>query len=422
MIWQCVGGKEAKQDQGQEETRGEAETSQPSMANELSTSAQLCQKQSHPSRVNIEFRVNAMKVVELRKELRDRDLDTDGLKKQLQARLREAMFDEMEPRINDPTVQQKDESVKEATVETLVEAKRTEAPIESNDDPKDGEEDTKMDDVSEVKVVAKASAVSHQVKAIEVPKLVEDSPAEESKPRAIKLTVKPESLSPLEKLSAAVVSPKKQQMDQGSSNIKQYWKKFSKPVQATISSPFKASASKNTAAKEKKSPIRMVVKKAQNTQNAPSEIDLSSQDLMITHSKSDLSEDDFERPVSDFSAASGSGSMSKTACVKDLVSKIQNCNAFTSATTATSVGSTSALSKNLQAKKEARLARMAEIRGKVRILLADFGLFRSCCVVILNLQSIFFDPEQTCGNIEAGPCPKRILSYPFVTERCFCTR
>ncbi len=53
-------------------------------------------KKSLASRSNIEFKVNALKVVELRRELRNRGYDTKGLKKDLRARLSDAMFVELE--------------------------------------------------------------------------------------------------------------------------------------------------------------------------------------------------------------------------------------------------------------------------------------------------------------------------------------
>ena len=82
-----------------------------------------------------------------------------------------------------------------------------------------------------------------------------------------------------------------------------------------------------------------------------------------------MTDDDFDGPISEFGEALapvGPVQISKAGSVRDLVSKIQNGTSSASTTTGGIEGSGSALSKNLQAKKEARLARMAEIRGKVR--------------------------------------------------------
>jgi hypothetical protein len=53
-------------------------------------------KKSLVTRSNIEFKVNALKVVELRMELRNRGYDTQGLKKDLRSRLLDAMLVELE--------------------------------------------------------------------------------------------------------------------------------------------------------------------------------------------------------------------------------------------------------------------------------------------------------------------------------------
>jgi hypothetical protein len=415
LIWQCVGGQETRH----EETKEHAETSIAEKPNEMTNSAHQSQMTSHPSRVNIEFRVNAKKVVELRKELRARDIDTNGLKKQLQARLRQAMFDEMDTEQNEAPVPPKVESVQHAPAANVAEAKQSEAPIVHED----GNNDAQMIDVNEVKADEK-SVVSQQIttvahsKPIEPP--IEKSASKRDEPAVEKALVQPESPSPMPVERHVVVGAlPKQQMDQGSTSIKQYWKSFSKPAQATASSPMKEPALTNSPMKNNKSPIRMVVKNTQKTCTAPSEIDISSHDLMITQCKSDLSEDDFERPVSDFSAASGSASMSKAKSVRDLVSKIQNCNTFTSTTSTTEGGSTSALSKNLQAKKDARLARMAEIRGKVRPLLSHFCSTFAFCRVYLTYHKTSILAEQTCRRIQASTGSKRIFFHAFIIKRCF---
>jgi hypothetical protein len=420
LIWQCVGGQETRN----EETKERAETSIAEKTNEMKNSAHQSQMISHPSRVNIEFRVNAMKVVELKKELRARDIDTNGLKKQLQGRLRQAMFDEMDTQQNEAPVPPKVESVKHAPAAKIVEAKRSEAPtVQKTENEKDENNDAQMIDVNEVKVDEK-SVAPQQITSVSQPKQIEPpvgkSASRRDEPAVEKPLVQPESPSPMPVEKPIVVgAPPKQPMDQGSTTIKQYWKSFSKPAQATAASPMKVPALANSTTKKNKSPIRMVVKNTQKTCTAPSEIDISSHDLMITQSKSDLSEDDFERPVSDFSAASGSASMSKSGSVRDLVSKIQKCNTFTSTTSTTGGGSTSALSKNLQAKKEARLARMAEIRGKVRLLLLQFCSTLAFCRVYLTYHETFILAEQTRRRIQASTGSKRIFFHAFIIERCF---
>lgn len=178
--------------------------------------------------------------------------------------------------------------------------------------------------------------------------------------------------------SKGMMSSNHKKIEEGASNIKQYWKKLSKPATNTniASSPMKAPSSNQSATQPKKSPIRMVVKAVQKTMVAPAENDEPAHDLVIAESKSDLTDDDFDGPMSEFSEASAptsSAPMSKAGSVRDLVSKIQNGNATAGGAAATG----SALSKNLQAKKEARLARMAEIRGKVRCTAVPAGSYEN---------------------------------------------
>ena len=99
LIWECVGGQEKALEQPKASSNKLNQANQienPTSSVDTTKSALQGPKKSNPSRVNIEFRVNAMKVVELRKELRERDMDTNGLKKQLKARLLQAMFEEAE--------------------------------------------------------------------------------------------------------------------------------------------------------------------------------------------------------------------------------------------------------------------------------------------------------------------------------------
>jgi hypothetical protein len=70
-----------------------------------------------------------------------------------------------------------------------------------------------------------------------------------------------------------------------------------------------------------------------------------------------IPEDDISPPPSDFTSSTTSSKISGSR-VRELVSKLSN-------------PTNSALSKSVQAKKEARMARMAEMRGKVRALIFD---------------------------------------------------
>ncbi len=70
-----------------------------------------------------------------------------------------------------------------------------------------------------------------------------------------------------------------------------------------------------------------------------------------THCADSIPEDDISPPPSDFTSSTESSKISGPS-VRELVSKLSN-------------PSNSALSKSVQAKKEARMARMAEMRGKV---------------------------------------------------------
>ena len=340
-------------------------------------------KKPNANRVNIEFRVNAMKVVELRKELRERNLDTNGLKKQLQARLRKAMFEEIgseQENKQEPVAEPMKKVTNAAKVEEakptateIMSAKEIEKSIKGSN--------TNVMTTSKRDVVVKAPVASFKP----VPKIKNDVTV--SKKTSIESKEQPEKAkvaAPASSEVAMEVDEKIQSKpgDHGSNNVKNYWKALSKPVhqksQISKLSPPKTSI----PAKKTKSPIKMVVKKTYKPFSIPSENDSTKDDMEFSESKDDFSvvsesngpsKESSETPV-----PSGPVGLTKTNSVKDMVSKIQNNGSISSMGSTMNMNSTlnmsstlkatGGLSKNLQAKKDARMARMAEIRGKVCIL------------------------------------------------------
>lgn len=374
--------------------------------------------------VDIEFRVNAMKVLDLRKELKRRDLETTGLKKQLQARLREAIINEsatttqptdtlpcqsgimksgqiMEPGKSETTIAA-EVQIKNCDESNLIihdQAKNTETSHDFNAQKTGEETDTQG---TEMKLVGQVSSVNMPANAHKGGSFDEDQIMEVSEEKQEKEEPSDQS---------KVLSSPKRHHEEGASNIKQYWKKLSKPTNSTaIASPMKVPVETHSEQRVKKSPIRMVVKTVQKV--LPSEKGCSTQDLVITESKSDLTDDDFDGPISEFSEASAPVEMSKAGSVRDLVSKIQNGTSSASSTG----GSGSALSKSLQAKKEARLARMAEIRGKVRRIRSILH-----AIIFLDQLSYLILVEQTCGHTETCVGTKRVCFNSFYLKRSFRT-
>jgi len=80
-----------------------------------------------------------------------------------------------------------------------------------------------------------------------------------------------------------------------------------------------------------------------------------------TRAKDSIPEDDISPPPSDFTSSSSSSKIGPR--VQELISSLSNQSST----------SNSALSKSVQAKKEARLARMAEMREKVRLVAASIS-------------------------------------------------
>ncbi|CAJ1928896.1 unnamed protein product [Cylindrotheca closterium] len=366
LIWQCVGGQEVNRQDSPPTCTNDKHSKGIPLPNSdrISNSSETKQQ---PNCVEIEFQVNAMKVAELRKELKRRDLETNGLKKQLQARLREAMATE--------NTTQRAGSVPHhpdcTSSKQPIGAEKSEASVAQQGNIKGSKESCQLSDGNDnftemrkvsdqqktgsLKSSVNSSQSSHEAKVSsdEVQGMVGSEGVEE------------------EKWSTNSTSPKQTLEGEGASNIKQYWKKLSKPANAsTVTSPIKVAMMTHSESKKKKSPIRMVVKTVQKVLPAANDDpvqDIVISDIVISASNSDLTDDDFDGPISEFSETSAPlvpVQISKAGSVRDLVSKIQKSTSSASNTTGGVEGSGSALSKNLQAKKEARLARMAEIRGK----------------------------------------------------------
>ena len=391
-------------------------------------------KKPNANRVNIEFRVNAMKVVELRKELRKRNLDTNGLKKQLQARLRKAMFEEIGSEQENEQEPVAEPMTKVKNAAKIEEAKPTATEIISAPEniTKEIEKSIKGSNTNVMKTSKKDVVVKAPVASFKpVPKIKNDVTI--SKKTSIESKEQPEKAklaAPASSEVAMEVDEKIQSKsgDHGSNNVKNYWKALSKPVNQK-SQISKLSAPKTSIpAKKTKSPIKMVVKKTYKPFSIPSENDSIKDDMEFSESKDDFSvvsesngpsKETSEPPVS-----SGPVGLTKTNSVKDMVSKIQNNGSISSMGSTMNMNSTlnmsstlkatGGLSKNLQAKKDARMARMAEIRGKVCIL-----VIRRLLPICFESHHAFFDSfvEQTNYHVKGSPCSKRLF-FPIVFLEC----
>lgn len=322
-------------------------------------------KKGNTTRSNVEFHVNAMKVADLRKELKLRDCDANGLKKDLRARLLEAMFQELESQQNETTA-----SITEPLVVKVEPPKQKAPEVESSSNShtieligRKQENDERVD--KESYDVSNSEAASGDEKG--------KADTEGSGPRPAKV-----SYSSTQAETHSVVESESAPPKQESVAPKEYWKNLSK-----ASSQSEASvATGYSSIKKARSPIRAVVAKAAfkafgiaasaaSSQAFPMEVDTSSDAAP---------EEDISPPASEVSTSS---KISGTR-VRELVSKISNSSNFSSSTSALSStlagagtsalsstltgGNASALSKNLQAKKEARLAKMAEMRNKSKPL------------------------------------------------------
>jgi hypothetical protein len=156
-------------------------------------------------------------------------------------------------------------------------------------------------------------------------------------------------------------------VERSTNDPKEYWKNLATQTSSASKSEVEGPTAPTSSNKRARSPMKGIVKnafKAFGTSPATGPSNQQQQQPVDDNTADAKPEEDISPPCSEDSMASSKISGTK---VRELVSKItSNSNYASSTSSSQGEGSRSALSKNLQAKKEARLARMAEIRGKVR--------------------------------------------------------
>jgi hypothetical protein len=309
------------------------------------------------SKANVEFRVNAMKVAELKKELKSRGLDANGLKKDLRARLLNAIVDEPETQQSDLVVV-KVESMKLGSPMPSVEnIQMGSKSLMDIDDKDSGDLETK--DASRAVIdFASMNVEKDEVISKDVQPAMNESQSKSERVSCSSTQAEADHHCPgiLEEKPAD-----RQMMD-----AKECTNNIAKPTEVPKSKREELeSSSQSSSLKRARSPLRGMAKNAFKVPgNSPA--NAGSGDPMKVEPPSDMTpEDDTSPPSSEVGSSCSKISGSR---VREIVSKMSNQQFSSTASSSQNAGSTSALSKNLKAKKEARLARMAEMRGKVRIL------------------------------------------------------
>mmetsp|Transcript_97615 Transcript_97615/g.146272 ORF Transcript_97615/g.146272 Transcript_97615/m.146272 type:complete len:592 (-) Transcript_97615:4-1779(-) len=276
---------------------------------------------SSQHRGNAELRVFALKVVELKQELKTRGLETNGLKKDLRTRLLNAILADVESTQDQENDAERQlcSPEKAACVDAEVAAfPNSGDAIQHTDD--DNMEESRVFDDSSPKVEESGTESDHEMKRNSGQAAITDSDSSVGK---------------------------------SSQTSRDYWMNKVKPSPAPMNET-KDAKQQDPSHSSSKSPLRGVVKNAfkvfgnygqSKAQCPPDRLDDPADDISPPSSE-----------VSNCSKISGTK-------VRELVSKISGTSSYQS----TQNGG-SALSKNLQAKKEARLARMAEIREKSKPL------------------------------------------------------
>ena len=305
----------------------------------------------------IEFKVNAMKVIDLRKELRARGIDSNGLKKVLRTRLLEAMLGEAQ-----------DESADDV-------------PLQTNSAPQN-EEKTQSAAVRKDNFAQAESAndINKNEKQPDVVDMTTDEDSLEMKKKPIEVEGNNASRSENADVNNAVASTTKEQIQQpssngfrkmspkGSSNIKAYWqsKVHASPGILHVNSQPPDDDIHEVPQKKATSPLRGVLKNASkivSLSSIPSDDPIVNSKENSRSSNGTMDDDDDSAPPSEIS--DGSDAKISGAKVREMVSKISGNAIHASSATPGGNGNASALSKSVKAKKEARMARLAEMRNKV---------------------------------------------------------
>lgn len=313
--------------------------------------AQTNKKQAPLTRTDIELKVLVMKVVELKKELKARGKDANGLKKDLRNRLINVMVEDLKrEETQNIKAQKKVYNASDAVIveESQEEQKESSDSMDiskdSNEKPVDNVESQRRESVSSMQV-------EHHNEAEEQPKEIQNDNF---------------------KNSFSLEQKQKQSQNKQMFVASEGWKK---PDSSLKSIREKDDVSNN------KTPAHI----SENSREEKSEL-TESKVKQFSEMKKDSNED-MSGPPSEVSFSSTSGNS-----VKDMVSKFSG---FSSNLSSGSSGS--ALSKGLQAKKEARQAKIAEMRAKVRLenlnalILADlpFLLFFTSSLTVYVLFFFF---------------------------------
>jgi hypothetical protein len=322
-----------------------AKTGQQSSAikNSQKNWSQPLPKQSTQTRSDIELKVFVMKVVELKKELKERDCDTAGLKKDLRTRLMSVMLeqlDQAEPSVPSIT----GTSYSNTIVESIVEHKEISATVEISKNNIPDNNNQKLED-----------------------KMVPPPPMDTSSDHIPQKCQRKESISSMQvEHHSAGVEPVK------TMEIEQEDKETSGQIQNVSTSSICNESSKIPENSVTTISEETVLSSHGNfASDGPSGFPPAEQEeipevvapLLKSRTISEINEasfddDDISPPASEVSCSSKASGHS----VKDMVSKFSG---FSSLSSSSSGGS--ALSKGLQAKKEARQAKIAEMRAKVRL-------------------------------------------------------
>ena len=363
-------------------------------------------------RTDVEFKVNAMKVVELKRELKKLGYETGGLKKDLRARLLKVMMTDLDEATKKKNEQQQAavdhkvpglpvvesssfinpvESIEEAKIkdddvsnEVIKEDMKTEGSTESQS----GNAGLRLNEESQGEVNPRESVSSMDV---EVEQNTTESESESIKPKNTVGTNSAHSAQLVSVASADVEDHSDQKIEtatapssssnhgvsNGTNGRHDTDSKEDKLALDGIKSPqafdISSSKSSNNAVVSSEGPGELPTissSTAAATCRSDSVAVTTDADRMSFESMAEKKEtqengSDVSAPPSEVSA----GSISSGKSVKDMVSKFSTFSNMSNGSSA----SGSALSKGLKAKMDARLARNAEIREKVRTVFILHG-------------------------------------------------
>jgi hypothetical protein len=307
-------------------------------------------KQSTQTRSDIELKVFVMKVVELKKELKERGCDTAGLKKDLRARLMSVMIE--------PLDQEEPNKIAGASYSNTI--------VESI---------TEHKEISDTVEISKNNIPDSSNEKLEH-EMVPPPPLDNSRDHIPQEDRRKESMSSMqaEHHSTGVEQVKTMEIEQEDNEKKQEnsMRKCSSGQVHNVSS----SSICNESSKRQENSVTAISEEAvlssfgNSASDGPSGCPPAEEEetpgvaapLLKSRTISEIKETGFDND--DVSALASEVSCSSKASghsVKDMVSKFSG---FASLPSSSSGGS--ALSKGLQAKKEARQAKIAEMRAKVR--------------------------------------------------------